>query len=187
MEQITPPSRYPQTKTLLPALRFSPYWRILLMVGALAITITSIWMLSQKAPPPDPFATFSGVFPGQHVDTRRLEAQGYTCTLETYPSVAEMPMNCSQDLPTGSFSNVTVTVWDGNVKQLMLIARENTVSIGDLMFFWGHPRIHQYSSWGQLDWPRGEDLNLTVSYTGRYSPFRPVGSIMFRWMGNFES
>src|SRR5690349_25096046 len=109
MEQITPPNSYPQTKTLLPALRFSPYWRILLLVGALATTITSIWMLSQKAPPPDPFATFSGVFPGQRVDIRRLEAQGYSCSLEKHPSAADLPMNCSQDFSTGSFSNVTIS------------------------------------------------------------------------------
>ncbi|MEO8607709.1 MAG: hypothetical protein ABI690_07515 [Chloroflexota bacterium] len=187
MEQITPPASYPQTKSNVRAFWSSRYLSFTLMLGGVfAITIVSIWILAEKNPPPDPFATYSGVFPGQQVDTRRLEAQGYACQLESFPSVADMPMNCSQDLQTGAFSHITVTVQDGNIKQLLLNVRENELPLGDLISYWGRPRIHQYDSWGQLDWARGNDLNLIVSYQGHYSLFRSAGSIMFKWMGSFE-
>src|SRR5258705_10501116 len=133
MEQITPDTRYPQTKPYAPGFWLAPYLRVVLVLaGSVVVVILGIWMLGQKTPPPDPFAVFSGIFPGQQVNTRRLEAQGYSCWLDPLPTIADISEHCSQDLQTGPFSHITVTIWDGNIKQLTLKARENALTIGDL-------------------------------------------------------
>ena len=152
MEQITPGATYPHRKPFISALWLSPYLRgLLVLAGCFVIAIVGIWILGQKVPPPDPFATFNSIFPGQRVDTHRLQAQGYSCWRDPLPTIADISEHCSQDLQTGQFSHITVSIWDGNVKQLTLNAREDALSIGDLIRVWGKPRIHQHATWGQLD------------------------------------
>jgi hypothetical protein len=185
MEQITRGIRYPQPKLRIPSLRLRPYLRLVLaLIGGFTGVILSIRLLSQTAAPPDPFATFSNLFPGQQADTRLLEAQGYSCWLETLPTIADISQHCSQDLQTGPFSNITVTIWDGSVRVLDLVVRENALTIGDLVRLWGRPHIHQHGFRGQLKWLGSGNMDLTASYRGRYSLFLPAGIIVFMGTGD---
>jgi hypothetical protein len=125
----------------------------------------------------DPFAAFADLFPGQPLDIRVLKAEKLSCYLDTLPALADVTERCTRALPTGPFSQINVTSWDGVVKSLDLRVRENGLSVGDLSLQWGYPEVHFYGNWVTLSWPKQHITGVGWSTTRHFTYFQALSFI----------
>ena len=185
MEQIARVPDYPQTKQHVPSLWLPRYLMVvLILVGGFLIPLLGIRVLGKDATVPDPVVAVADILSAQSESD--LQARGFICD-HTHDYVNEAGKWCVLNPPTGMFSSIAVLFVEGVSHKWLLQMRENSLKVGDLINLWGRPRIHQHDNWGQLDWHSSGDMNLTVSYKGRYSLFLPVGSFMFMGVGLTES
>lgn len=128
---------------------------------------------------PDPFTLFANLLPGQYIDTRKLEAQGFSCHENSLPSPADISQDCTQSLLSGMFSQINLTIWDGIIKWLDLQVHEKDLCVGDLSLQWGSPEIHIEGSFVQLRWLPYHVTGLGFSYNGQFTYFQGLSHITF--------
>jgi len=152
-----------------------------LFIGLLTIVLVVNAASSQMDKPvlPDPFTLFANLLPGQYVDTRKLEAQGFSCHDTFLPSPADISQDCTQSLPAGMFSHINLTIWDGIIKWLDLQVHEKDLCVGDLSLQWGSPEIHIDGSLVNLRWPTYHVTGLGFSYNGQFTYFQVLSHITF--------
>ena len=148
------------------------FFTALLVVGTLAKRLGERYL-------PDPFAAFTDFFPGQSLDTRMLEAEGFSCYFDTLPSPSDITERCARVLQTGPFSQISVTIWDGIVKWLDLNVRENELTVGDLSLRWGIPEVHMSGSWVNLSWRNRCITGSGWSPSGRFTYFQALSWVSF--------
>ncbi len=129
--------------------------------------------------PPDLFASFTDLFPGQSIDVRMLETEGYSCYTDTLPSSADITERCTQDLQTGLFSHISVTIWDGVVKWLDLGVREHGLTVGDLSLRLGCPEVSVSGQWVGLNWFNHHITGSGWSYNGRFTYYQALSQVSF--------
>ena len=127
----------------------------------------------------DPFVAFVDVFPGQSIDARLLEAEGFSCQLDSQPSPADINEYCSWDLLTGPFSHVGVIIWDGTVMRLGLTIRENLLTVDDLVLLWGNSEIFINRDRALVRWADPGVIRTGWSHKGRLTPFQTLSAISF--------
>jgi hypothetical protein len=91
--------------------------------------------------PPDPFAAYADVFPGQ--PRSAVTAFGFSCP-ESYfnPDAVPLPVETCVFWPTtGPFSQVVVSLSQDVIHHLKFVMRGNTLRLGDLNAMWGFPLI----------------------------------------------
>jgi hypothetical protein len=128
---------------------------------------------------PDPFIAFANVMPGQSMDTLKLEAQGFSCHDNTLPSPADISQDCMRAVPTGSFSHINLTIWDGVIQWLDLKVREHDLNVGDLSLRWGSPEVRIEGNWVHLSWPNRHVTGLGWSHNGQFTYFQALSYITF--------
>jgi hypothetical protein len=99
--------------------------------------------------------------------------------VNSLPSPADISEHCTQTLPSGMFSAINLTVWDGVVKWLDLKVRENNLDVGNLSLQWGSPEIRIDGNWVNLSWPDHHATGLGWSSNGRFTYFQALSHITF--------
>jgi hypothetical protein len=84
---------------------------------------------------PDPLLAYADILPGQ--PRNALAARGLACVVPNYP-VGE---SCSFQLESGPFSQVHAVIVNDHIEALNLIAYESTLTVGDLVLWWGRPDV----------------------------------------------
>jgi hypothetical protein len=178
VEHTTRVTPYPQTKLHIPALRLLPCLLIVLaLISGFTLVILSIRLLLQTAVPLDPFASVADVLAEQSESD--LRERGFSCSATDNYNALTPQVLCKFSPERGIFSTVAIMFVNGNVHNRFVLVRDGALTVGDLVRLWGRPDIHQHGFWGQLEWPGSSDMDITVSYHGRYSLFLPVRSIVF--------
>ena len=170
--------------------RRTPYFRLppllsismLLVIGFLLTVITLRTVANQLSDRSlsEPFAPYADIFPGQHVDARQLETQGFSCRPDSRPAPSDTSEECLQRLQTGPLTYVSVTLWDGIVQQLNFAVRENALAIGDLILLWGTPENAIRGKWMTSSW-RTPDTIIRIGWAlrVRFSQFQTIKVISF--------
>jgi hypothetical protein len=127
-------------------------------------------------PPPNPFAPFADVFPGQ--PGNGVEARGFSCVRRPYGAYRGLE-DCTCILATGAFSLVEVIISEGTIRQTDFTMRGSTLRIGDLAMLWGIPDVHKGVHTPYFYWPGNGILATTISYSGQFSFFLALRSVLF--------
>jgi hypothetical protein len=155
----------------------------LLLVGSFSTAIVVVSALAQRygeAYLADPFVAFADYFPGQLVDMRLFEAQGFSCSPVGVPVPVDIGERCVLDLQTGRFTQISVTIWDGIVKQLDFKVRDNSLTVGNLALLWGSPRFLMNGNRVNVNWPiRRITRGSGWSQNGRFTYFQALSQISF--------
>jgi hypothetical protein len=185
MEQIAVGTKRPHLvrriihfKTVQPIIAGTTLLLMVTLVIAVLVVSTLAKRLGDR-PLSDPFTAFADVFPGQSPDTRVLIAQGFSCNVDLLPSPADISERCTQTLPSGMFSAINLTIWDGVVKWLDLKVRDNNLDVGNLSLQWGSPEIRIEGNWVNLRWPKQHVTGLGWSSNRRFTYFQAVSHITF--------
>jgi hypothetical protein len=124
----------------------------------------------------DPFLAYADVFPGQPGSA--AIARDFVCNQVTLPSSADVSEVCIYYPLTGPFSQVNVMVWDGLIVGTNFSIRERTMTMGDLILWWGDAELSSAGEWGMLRW--GEQCRIATGHfpNGRYTHFSPVSHVL---------
>ena len=154
---------------------------LLLIVGFLtaALVVNALARYVSDPDLPDLFVAYTDFFPGQSVDARMLETEGFSCYADTLPSSADITERCTRILQTGPFSHISVTLWDGVIKWLDLRVREHGLTVGDLALRWGCPEVRVSGKWVSLNWFKHHVTGLGWSPNGRFTYFQTLSHITF--------
>jgi len=128
---------------------------------------------------PDLFTAFTDFFPGQSLDARILEAEGFTCYFDTLPSPSDITERCTRVLQTGPFSHISVTIWDGIIKWFDLSVRAHGLTVGDLSLRWGCPKVRVSGNWVSFNWVNRHVTGSGWSYNGRFTYFQLLSQVSF--------
>ena len=178
MEQTVVGAKRPHFKALLPIIARVTTLLIVTLVIAILVVSTLAKRLGDR-PLSDPFTAFANVFPGQSVDTGSLIVQGFSCSVDSLPSPADISERCTQTLSSGMFSAINLTVWDGVVKWLDLKVRDHNLDVGSLSLHWGSPQIRIDGNWVNLSWPKQHITGLGWSPNRRFTYFQALSHITF--------
>jgi hypothetical protein len=155
----------------------------LLLVVSFSTAIVAVSALAQRygeAYLTDPFVAFADYLPGQLVDMRLFDSQGFSCSPVSVPLPADIGERCVLDLQTGRFSQISVTIWDGIVKRLDLNVCENSLTVGDLALLWGSPQFIINGNRVNVSWRAGGITRGSGwSENGRFTYFQPLSLISF--------
>ncbi len=152
---------------------------VFISLSTIVLVVYAIAKQLDKPVLPDPFTIFANVLPGQTIDTRKLEAQGYLCHESLLPSPADISQDCTRSLPIGMFSQINLTIWDGIIKWLDLQVHDNDLCVGDLSLQWGSPEIHVEGIWMNVRWSNLHVTGLGFSYNGQFTYFQALSHITF--------
>lgn len=171
--------RYIFSRLALLSLTTHATFLLFVSLSSIVLVVYAIAEQMDKPDVPNPFTVFADVLPGQFMDTAKLEAQGFSCRENVLPSPADIDQDCTRALPTGLFSHIRLTLWDGVVHWLDLKVRENELSVGDLTLWWGIPKIRIEGICVQLNWPTHHVTGLGFSYNGQFTYFQGLSHITF--------
>ena len=160
----------------------STFWLITLLFTNLFMAVFVVSSLAKALGDgyrADPFAAFTDIFPGQQPDIRFLEADGFSCWLESQPSPADISYRCYLDLQTGAFSRISLTLWDETVRRLDFTVRANALAVGDLIELWGSSEIHMNGNLVLVNWSDYHIIASGSSPNGRFSYFQNLTVISF--------
>lgn len=146
----------------------------LLLVVSFSASVVTVNTLAKRLGNnrlPDPLAAFADVFPGQYLDAHMLETEGFSCYVDTQPSPADIIERCSRVFQTGTFSQISVTIWDGIVKWLYLSLHEHSLNVGDLALLWGNPELRMNGAGMDVSWPDRRITGSGRSLNGRFTYF----------------
>jgi hypothetical protein len=144
--------------------------------GFTAVSVGARALAGYTASPPNPFAAFADVLPGQ--PRSAIVARGFSCPVSFFsPGVTEE--SCILNLATGSFSQIQVTISHGVIFQSFFTMPGDVLKLGDLILLWGTPKIHENEHSVSFLWPGHGVVASAAIQTGQFSPFLPVRIIAF--------
>jgi hypothetical protein len=133
--------------------------------------------------PPNPFAVYADVFPGQ--SRAALADHGFVCPPRVSGSYgAPAYASCEAWPTTGLFSQVRVTLAQDVIRQIDFVLRGTTLRVGDLITLWGSPHIVGARNVQYYYWTGGaiQASALTVSQRHRLlSPLNQVSIVQSGW------
>jgi hypothetical protein len=156
---------------------------VILLVIAFLLAILAVSTLSKRLGDTDPadlFAPYNDIFPGQRVDVRQLEEQGFTCKFDSQPTPADESIGCSRDLQTETFTYMSAVIWDGIVQRLTFAVREHSLMLGHLTLLWGAPEtINRGNSMNVIWITPGKVISTGQAPQGVFNYFQPISVISF--------
>jgi hypothetical protein len=161
-------SHAPSRKLLLYLLVIFLTW-----LGFAAASMSAMALAQYTPAPPNPFASFADVFPGQPRSS--LIARRFSCLTVGYDTARAAPDETCVLLPaSGLFAQVEVIVSRSLIREITFTLREDTLRVGDLMLFWGEPTVTIYSRSVYLYWRSRGVFAIVVGYSERFSLQLPV-------------
>lgn len=145
-------------------IRLPLYLHLALAFLALTTLVAAGWaaLVRQNIEPANPFSIYTEILPGQERDA--LIQQAFVCSTDPYYRLdygLKDNEYCARPLPEGSFWLITSTVRDGVIRRTDFLARNGALTLGDLMFLWGRPRVRLYRQSARFEWP-----SLGISASG---------------------
>lgn len=133
-------------------------------VGAVILTL-AVTILARREAPADPFSVYLDILPGK--PRSAVIERGFAC--ET----------CAYRPTSGAFSRIVVVVANGSIVSATFTARENQVTVGDLVLLWGTPNIQSRGRFASLNWSSpGAVVSVILPQNRRLPWFLPVSSIL---------
>jgi hypothetical protein len=125
----------------------------------------------------DPFLAYADVFPGQPGSAAVV--RDFVCFQTGLPSPTDVSKECMYQPQTGPFSQLTVAVWDGLIVRLDFSVRENAMTMGDLLLWWGDSKYVSAGEFGLLTWPERRLTARGYFPNRRFTHLSPVSHIAF--------
>lgn len=150
----------------------------LMSMATLGTTLLARMRFTAQQLPDNPFLAYADIFPGQPWSSAL--AREFSCFHRTIPSPADVSEECIYHPQRGTFSQMTVTIWDGVVTRLEFTVRDNSLAVGDLAVWWGRPEVSVlYREWITLHWPHSGVHATAWSRHGEFSYFLPLHHVIF--------
>jgi len=152
------------------------------MVFALFTTIVAVTFLAKievlrPEPLNDPLLAYADVFPGQSLSISR--AHEFSCYPRSNPRPVDVFAECVLRPQSGLFSQVNVLIWNGLIIRLVFRVHEHTVTVGDLLLWWGNAEFTWVGENGIFRWPERRLRVRGYFPTGRLTYFSPVSQVSF--------
>ena len=161
-------SHAPSRKLLLYLLVIFLTW-----LGFAAASMSAMALAQYTPAPPNPFASFADVFPGQPRSS--LIARRFSCLTGSYNFTEGAPNEyCTLNPASGIFSHVMVGINQDTIQNILFMVRDDTLRVGNLMLLWGKPEVHEYSRSVYLYWRSRGVFAIASHDTARFSLFLPV-------------
>lgn len=124
----------------------------------------------------DPFAAYTDVMPGQM--QYALMQRGFNCQANISFRFDD---SCTLTLQTGIFSAIqtTVTSGTGRIRRVVFTARDQQLTLGQLLLLWGRPEIAIYSPTANFRWRSLHIVAIPPSYDGHLVYSLPIKYVAF--------
>jgi hypothetical protein len=155
-------------------------------LGIVIVSMTVV-AIGRSAPiPPNPFASFADVFPGQ--PRSAITAWDFSCVINSYAAFDGVPNEyCTFNPATGTFSQVRIAIYKNVIQSIVFVLRENTLTVGDLMLLWGRVTVRGINRAAYFYWHRSGIAATAVNHSGQFSLLLPVRSVTIAYSGGQSS
>jgi hypothetical protein len=153
-----------------------------LSLGILAAVFSVIASARFAQLSPNPFSDYADILPGQARSA--LVLRRFSCAAGRVTNDRSSHLGftqyCVLQLGNGLFDHIGVMVSDNAVNRVFFSARENALTVGDLVFLWGRPpMIARDREQMTLAWSRGEWTILANTKGTRLSYLMPLRRVVF--------
>ena len=144
-------------------------------LAAVAITVSGRFVPGRRKLS-DSFSAVSDFFGG---DARQVAlARGFTCQNPDY--AATLPDFCRQLNPDRMYSGNYAQLEGSETKEVDLLLRPQTLTLGDLVLLWGKPETRPYCDTDVVSWStHGVLVEVPVPRTAQIDYFAPILTISF--------
>ena len=171
MEQIQKVFRTQSVGYLTP-LRIPAYLRLVfsLLIGFSGANLIVRTLAVTTLVPPNPFATYADIFPGQ--PDSAIQSRAFSCRIQPEEHPIPTGILCSFVPTEGIFSKIKVITSQSAIQNTIFEIREKNLRVGDVEAFLKIQTMPNFSKIVYFTWP-------VLKYPRRSSWFFPVWSISF--------
>ena len=126
--------------------------------------------------PPDPFAAFVDIFPGQ--PRNALETRGVNCPVRHSSEFGAPAYDTCEVRPaTGPFLQVRVALSKDVIRQIEFVPQDTRIRVGDLINMWGLPLTYRSQNVRYYYWTGSNIQASAIIRSERHNILSPVARV----------
>ena len=126
--------------------------------------------------PPDPFAPFVDIFPGQ--PRNALETRGFDCPVRHAGEFGAPAYDTCEVRPaSGPFFQVRVALSKDVIRQVEFVPHDTRIMVGDLINLWGVPLTYRSQNVRYYYWTGSNIQASAIMLSERHNILSPVARI----------